>query len=135
MTTGVSPTNDGHTIVRLRGYFSARLTAAASISDGFFGAFGIGKATLAAFTAGVGAVPTPITEEAWDGWIYHEYFSVLSQTTTVLEDTSWLVRQIDSKAMRKLTIEDVIYVVFEMSEVGTATMALNMNSRVLLKLA
>ena len=135
MTTAVGAVSDGFTMVRLRGYFSARLTAAAAVSDGYFGAFGIGKCILAAFTAGVSAVPTPITEESWDGWIYHKYFSIFSQSAGITEDSAWWMQDIDSKAMRKLTIEDVIYVVFELNEVGTAVIDYNMNTRILVKLA
>ena len=46
------------------------LSAATSALDGFNGAFGIGLVTRQALAVGVSAVPTPLDEEDWDGWLY-----------------------------------------------------------------
>ena len=126
---------DGLTIVRIRGNFVARLSVVSGASAGFFGAFGIGKATAAAIAVGVTAVPTPITEDGWDGWIYHTYFQVFGQTATAGDSVQDSLRMaIDSKAMRKLPEDEGIFAAIEVTEVGTCTMEMNFDSRVLLKL-
>ena len=65
-------------LIRTRGEFLIFLHSATALAHGYHGAFGIAKATTVAITAGAASVPTPITEENWDGWLYHRYFSVLS---------------------------------------------------------
>ncbi len=59
--------NDGFTIVRTRGYVQVLLTTATAANNGFQGAFGIGIASTAAIAAGIASVPTPLTEQAWEG--------------------------------------------------------------------
>ena len=133
------------TIVRTRGEFKAYLTAATARSDGFQGAFGIGIATLAAVTAGIASVPTPITEADSDNWLYHRFFGcqgsdVISGGAATDSDqanvvTAALRVEVDSKAMRKMTDESAIYSCIEIVEFGAATMVLTWDSRILAKLA
>ena len=136
---------DGLTLVRTRGEFLAQLITAADLQDGFHGALGIAVVSTAAITAGVASVPTPITEEAWDGWLYHRYFNLFSSgaiaAASVSKETSGpeavaaAVRfEVDSKAMRKLEIDMTIYSVVEVTEVGSASMQWAFNSRTLVKL-
>ena len=68
--------NQKFTIVRTYGLLSLMLRSATAIGDGFTGAFGIGKATAAAFTAGIASLPTPLMEVDWDGWLVHQFFDV-----------------------------------------------------------
>ena len=85
----------------------AFLTAATSIADGFHGAFGVGLVTSAAAAAGVGSIPTPVTEQGWDGWILHQYFHV-HRGAAAFGDNAGVARFIlDSKAMRKASTEPV----------------------------
>jgi len=146
LTSGVSFLVDGGTVVRLRGHLVLQLTTAAALADGFHGAFGIGVATLAAFTAGVASVPTPITELAWDGWLYHQFVSIKAGDSVIaagasnepgqMHSVSAVQRvDVDSRAMRKVNIDEVVYACLEVGEVGTASMAWFFNSRLLLKLA
>jgi len=141
----VTPTQDGLTQVRLRGELLYMLTAASAGLDGFVGAFGIGLATAAAVTAGAASVPTPITEQAWDGWIYWQPIFVTAVGAidgSVAGDKDFPTvisggarKEIDTKAMRKLKLEDSIYAIVELTEVGTAaTLALQFDCRILLKL-
>ena len=74
----ITPTVGEVTVVRTRGQFVAALTVATGLGDGFTGAVGIGIATLAAVTAGIASVPTPVTEMDWDGWVWHRFFQCLS---------------------------------------------------------
>ena len=145
-TTGAAVAEDGLTLVRTRGELVCLLGISASQGDGFHGAFGIGVATLAAFTAGIGSVPTPLTEEDWNGWLYHRYFGLFSggpiaaataaQQGDQVNSTSAALRvEVDSKAMRKLSMDMIVYAAVEVVELGAASsMEFAFNSRLLVKL-
>jgi len=142
--TSVSSTIDSLTLIRTRGELLVFLTGATSLGDGFHGAFGIAKATSAAVLAGAASVPTPITEEAWDGWLYHRYFAVIAPgpiavataAQETLQNASGIAAfrfEIDSKAMRKQDVDESFYGVIEVVEEGNATMEWLFNCRLLVK--
>jgi len=143
--SGVSPTADGSTVVRLRGELLLFLTGANSNLEGFTGAFGIGICNLPAFIAGIGSVPTPITEEDDNNWLYHRYLSITaagvidgtaSTDQDAISSVSGALRiEVDSKAMRKMDTDKSLYAAIEVAEVGTATLQVFFNSRVLVKLS
>ena len=135
----------GSTMVRLRGDLNLYLRLAGSAGDGFHGAFGIAVATSAAVTAGVASLPSPITEEAWDGWLYHRYFSCFAagpiaaataaqQADQVNASGAALHEAVDSKAMRKLEVDQTIYAALEVIELGVSSIDWAFNSRILVKL-
>ncbi len=140
---GALALEDGLTMVRLRGHVTLYLRLG-GINDAFFGAMGIGVYTAAAFAIGVTAMETPITDEAWNGWLWHQYFglgtpvaitSSSNESAGATAGVGMLQLDIDSKAMRKLHTEDVIAMVIEVTEVGTSELAIvGMSSRVLIKL-
>ena len=72
--SGVTPVVSGLTLVRTRGQLFATLAVSSAAGDGYTGVWGIGKVTAAAFAAGLTAIPTPITEADWDGWLYWSTF-------------------------------------------------------------
>ena len=124
------------TIVRIRGYMSAYLTAYTSAGDGFHGAAGIGIVSKTAFDAGLASVPTPITEAAWDGWMWHRYFDIhgqLAAGSTAVGVTNNLNIEVDTKAMRKISDEMIVYAIYEVVEQGTAVIDVFFESRLLLK--
>ena len=123
--TGATPTHDGITMIRIRGEFNMRLTSAGGASEGFHGAIGLAKAPSAAFLAGIASLPTPITEDAWDGWFYHQYINLFAMSAGITEDSSWQRITVDVKAMRKLPEDEVLYGAIELTEVGVAVMAFN----------
>ena len=136
---------DGLTLVRTRGELVLWLKTATAVGDGFHGAFGIAQATSAAFLAGAASLPTPLTEEDWDGWLYHRYFNIQSPGPIAVATASQEVLQVnnvaaglrievDSKAMRKSSVDEAIYAAIEVVEVGTATMNWAFNCRLLCKL-
>ena len=132
--SGMVITVGASTVVRLRGILDVQLTSATSPGDGFFGAFGIGVVTSAAFAAGVAALPTPVTEIDWDGWMYHTFISVHESSAD--EPGSGASHQrieIDSKAMRKMDGDVTLVGVLDVVEIGTAVGALFFDSRVLIK--
>ena len=144
MAAGAVVLEDGITLVRTRGEFVAFLSASSAVTSGMFGALGIGVGTSTAFVAGAASLPGPITEMDWDGWLYHRILSFTSGVAiagSVASDLnvmgtvlSCIRLEIDSKAMRKLRIGDTIFAMLEVSEVGTAVLQSNINTRSLFKL-
>jgi len=139
---GSVSTADGQTVVRLRGELLLWLSLAAAAVDGFSGAFGIGIVQNPAFTAGIASVPTPVTEAADENWLYHRFFACKTAElfATGAEPAgrmlpAFLRLEVDSKAMRKFDAGVTLYAAVEVTEVGTATMQVHFDSRVLVKLA
>jgi len=122
--------HEGETIVRVRGLLSAIMTVGTT-GNGFFGAFGMGKVTSAAAAAGVGSIPTPITEESWDGWLLHQYFNVLRGVSDGGNGAGAMNLELDSKAMRKLSEDEAVVGVLEVVENGTATLDVQTRVRTL----
>ena len=140
--TVITPTEARLTVVRMRGEFMGYLRSASALGDGFSGAFGIGLATQAAVAAGITSVPTPLTEEGSDNWLYHRYFHLAAPgqiDTTAAESVSYgpaFVRfEVDTKAMRKMTDTDSLYAAIEVTLNPTAVAEFFFNSRTLSKLA
>jgi len=143
--TQIQSLSDSQTIIRTRGELTIWLLSAAAAGDGFHGAFGLAKANTEAVIAGEPSLPTPIAQETWDGWFYHRYFSLFSggpiaaataaQEALQINNVMAAVRiEVDSKAMRKIDINESIYAMIEVAEHGTATMEWAFNSRTLFKL-
>ena len=128
------------TIVRLRGLLHIMQTAATNLGDGFVGAFGCGVASENAFTAGIASLPTPLTDSEWEGWLYHEHFSVRSANIraavdNIIGDANMTVKSpVDSKAMRILSDEMIFYAALETVIIGAATIRVTFDSRALYKL-
>ena len=129
------------TFVRLRGVLMMRLVLATSVGDGFHGAIGIGIATKAAFDVGVTALPGPVSQEDWGGWLWHSYFQSLgiaaqsSGQDTARNTTADIRMVIDSKAMRKFGDDQVVFGMYESTEVGVASLSVDANTRMLFKLS
>jgi len=123
--------HEGETLVRVRGLAAMILKTVSATGDGFTGAFGIAKVTSAAAAAGVGSIPTPITEVGWDGWLWHSFFTVLGGLSGGADGAGFQRIVIDSKAMRKMNEDEAIVLVSEQIEVGTATATITMDVRML----
>jgi len=127
------------TLVRSRGYVDLMLTSTTSAFGGFTGALGLAIVTAEAGAVGVTAIPSPLTDADWDGWLWHHFFSCLSVTATIADGANaqsvYQHFEIDSKAMRKWTDQQVIVGILETgAEVGTAVMQMNADVRHLVKL-
>ena len=137
---GAQSLQDGITIVRIRGEVFLEQVTATSVGDGFQ-AYTLGLCIVNenAFGIGVTAVPAPVTDISWDGWIWHHSGAAIDslETTEVARGPGSAIRiPIDTKAMRKFKSTDVLIGVVEMgTEVGTANVQLTAASRVLVKLA
>jgi len=134
----VSVLEDGFTVVRTRGYYQVHLTLATAVNNGFLGAFGIAIASTAAVAAGIGSVPTPLTEQTWEGWLYWSAFAVKGITATTADGVNALAHYtkeiIDSKAMRKIGSDMSLYAAVDVVEGGVSTAELFHDSRMLFKL-
>ncbi len=126
------------TIVRIRGIITATLITVAATGDGFFGAYGIGLVTTSAAQAGIASIPTPLTEESWDGWMWHTYFDVRSSTATIADGVNAFGAVsrtiIDTKAMRKFTNDMTLVGVTEVVESGASNVEFQGQARMLVKL-
>ena len=137
---GSQSTLSGLTLIRVRGEFTAVLDVVTAIGDGFERiAVGMCIVSENAFDAGVTAVPSPITDIGWDGWLYHRLLGQFrgSSTTELGRSPMEAVRiEMDSKAMRKFKQTDVLIGVVELApETGAATLTFSATTRLLTKLA
>ena len=104
------------TIVRLRGDLWVKGDAGSEgATETPFGALGVAVVTESARAAGVGSLPSPLTDEAADSWFSFTYFlagSVFGSAVGLNADM-WHHFPFDSKAMRKLDNESAIVFVLE----------------------
>ena len=125
---------DGLTIVRLRGSLQAFLTVGGD-PGGFHCALGACIVSNDAAAVGITAIPDPIADMDWDGWFYHRFFDVHSPGVFDGADQSNSIQfEVDSKAMRKVGVNDTVVVTLEAVETGAASMSVFFDSRILLKL-
>jgi len=140
-STGQQPTSDGNTIGRIRGQFTLALTAGSSALDGFQkAAIGIGIVTAQAFATGISAMPTPLTDIEWEGWMFHKLETNLYVPAATEDFSSGpatvRVVDIDTKAMRKIGADEVLFGAVELgTEVGAATATFVAHTRMLVLLA
>ena len=137
--TNQQAVDSGLTIVRTRGEFLAYLTTSGgAATEGFRWAFGMCVVTANAAGIGVTAVPNPIDDIGWDGWLVYETGQIATMFTGFGEasPTQSVRVRIDSKAMRKFKETDVLVGVLGVFEQGAGSiMAAHLSSRVLLKLS
>lgn len=130
-----SSVNSFLTVVRIRGWLQLFLTAHNTDGDGYFGAFGIGKVSEDAFNIGATAMPGPITDAGWGGWQYHQFISVHTPDALLFgTEAATLNQDVDTKAMRILKSNEVIFAMIEVTEIGIAVLQVHFDSRMLLKL-
>ena len=127
---------DGVTLIRTRGIIQVILTAAGA-AEGFNGAFGICVVSNDAFAVGITAIPNPVDDMDWDGWLYHQFWSLMAPAAFQATGTGPFVKDlvIDSKAMRKVGQNDTIVLVGQFLEIGTAALSVTAGSRFLFKLS
>jgi len=125
-------------LVRIRGYLKARVITGNTAVAGFQGAFGIGIINEAAFAAGAGSSENPVDDADWNGWIYHRFFAVNLITPTIADGVNAasvaFETEIDSKAMRKLKVGDVLFAEVQVVEADIAGLEVQHDSRFLVKL-
>ena len=101
------------TIVRTRGNVSHR-PSVNSADVAYVGAIGVCVVSQEAFTAGAASIPRPHDDADWGGWLVWRSFSESLDVTT---DIGRLINsnsfEVDSKAMRKMGINDVMVTMAE----------------------
>ena len=129
----------GLTIVRIRGHVSLALASATAVNDGF-DEVGIGLAVVsenAGITIGVTAIPAPIDDVGWDGWMWHWLGNIQAMNTgaSIGHGVGNMLIPIDTKAMRKFKESDVLVAMIQVAGLnGTVGMQAVINTRTLLKL-
>jgi len=101
------------TIVRTRGILSV-VPFAFTADLNHTGALGIGIVTDRAFAAGAASIPGPFTDSGWDGWLATQFFSFRFEVISG-DGVVWLpyTVEVDSKAMRKVTDDETVVVMYE----------------------
>ena len=96
---------------------------------------GIGVTTVQAFTdIGITALPIPIDDMSWEGWLYHQFFSIHDGGDGMSDGSGSQWVMVDSKAMRKVGSNEVIFAVLQQVEIGVAVGKVHFDSRALFKL-
>ena len=133
---GIVPVVEGLTIVRIRGFIELRMSLVTAVGDGFNGAMGIIPVDDRAFAAGAGSIPRPFSDESDEGWMWHRYFSIHPESTTLESNASYSMQiEIDTKAMRKFPQgHTLVGVIQTVNETGTAVLDIYAASRTLVKL-
>jgi len=110
------PIVGGETVVRTRGMFGWGTDNAAG-DEPQIGAYGICVVSEPAASVGITAVPTPDTDAAWGGWLYHTYFMSNTEFQSSVGVNFDNIRRIviDSKAMRKIDENDRLITVIQNS--------------------
>ncbi len=144
LPAGATLTDDGLTLIRTRGVLDMQITDSGTPAATMMGAVGIGVVTSEAFAIGATAVPLPVTDDQWDGWLYHWYFSLWSanainggsqvDTDAINTNLAHVRFEVDSKAMRKIDFNETIMACLEVIETGTSIMNWSFRSRTLVKL-
>ena len=123
--------DSGSTITRVRGIISVALDSAAADID-VTGAIGFGIFGDSAFAAGVASLLTPYDEANWGGWFVHQYYTMryelLDATGSLFSSIEF---EIDSKAQRKLELQNTMVVVAE-SNSGAVDISIQFRMLVLL---
>ena len=139
--TGTQALLNDTTIVRVRGVLTIFLQSASAALDGFVGAFGLAIANENAFNAGIASMNILITDANWNGWLYHTFYQLKAAIGPIADNEpsypgNQSVRiEVDSKAMRKIKLGDVLYGAYEHTETGTAVLGARFDSRILFKLS
>jgi len=116
------------TIVRTRGFLVMKSDQIAA-DEQCMGAYGIAVVSEAARVAGIGSIPTPITEAGWGGWLVHGYWACSSDGV----DAPIARFSFDSKAMRKVETADAVVVVLQSNQI-TFSSEYTIDFRLLFKL-
>jgi len=119
------------TILRIRGQFVVKGTPDAVTDDDVVG-LGLIVISEAAAVAGGASVPGPINDEG-SPWIWHQYVPLVAGQAALLgQDIGSIVRvEIDSKAMRKLGINERLALVGELTTGSYAAVSVTGGFRIL----
>ncbi len=127
--------NERLTVTRILGDLMFQLRTVVALGDGFQFTWGIGLVTSDAFAVGVTALPNPQDDMDWGGWLMHGFLPLIAPTATIGDSAGWQIVRIpiDVKAQRIMSPNEVLFMVVDILEIGTATGAATFDSRMLSK--
>ncbi len=134
--SAITPTSQEFTVVRTHGHMSLSLNTADAIRSGFNIVAGIGVATLDAFTAGSASLAIPFSDIDWPGWLWHWSGSLRTSIGALAvgdPSVNPLVVRIESKSMRRIRVNEVLFLLVSTGETANATMDVSCMTRMLLK--
>ncbi len=121
------------TVVRTRGEFAVRPSAATITDLQVVGAYGLAVVSDRALAAGSGSIPGPFVDAGWDGWfVWGSFHYVQEQADATGIYLNFHTQVVDSKAMRKVTDDETIVL---MAESQSGASQISMPFRMLLKLS
>ena len=121
------------TIVRTRGFIWAGTDQVAA-TETAFGAMGMLVAKDPAMAAGVGSLPTPTTETNAEFLVYQPFVTAIQFTAAAAyQNPAGNVFQFDSKAQRKVGIDEDMGILFENESAGSGAIVV-LGGRCLIKL-
>ena len=114
---------------RIRGQVIAHMGGVSASTDSATAAWGIGVLPGTP-TPTSATIPGPLTEASWDGWLAHGFMQLFAPLIfTAPGSQSWQRTEIDSKGMRRLNVDDVMFVAFENSAASDPSVAYNIAFR------
>ena len=129
---------DGLTIVRVRGNWTVQTSILPDLLTGpnlFTFGLGLCLVTQQAFVIGATAVPGPLSEDDWDGWMWHHHGVASAGFKNSAVANVPISYEVDTKAMRKISENMVLCGVMEVIEDGVAgSIATLLRSRMLFKI-
>ncbi len=110
--------SEAATVVRTRGVVSVQ-PGSFSADLNFIGGFGVAIVSQDALGIGITAVPKPLTDSSWGGWlVWRTFAGHLDVQSAVGFDVQSMVNfEVDSKSMRKFSPNEAMIMVAE-SETG-----------------
>ena len=135
--SGITPTVDPLTIVRVRGHLSLRLDTATAAGDGFNWVAGMGIVSNDAFAIGQTAMPNPFDDSVWPGWMWMASGSMHTAVGGLSvgdPSNNPIDVPIDARAMRKLGLNEIVFISLQGGENATANLSVAAYTRVLFKL-
>ena len=111
---GLSLTEAAATLVRTRGHLVVEMLTSGGVTNQVTGAVGMIVASQDAFSVGVTALPGPLSDIEND-WFVYEPFALATESANPPVDSrvSHVMRQFDSRGMRKLKNGETLVMVIE----------------------
>ncbi len=128
---------NSQTVLRCRGFVSAQFDATVQVGDIMLLTFGICVVSQDAQAVGATAMPDPFDDASWPGWLWFQLGALhtpIKAITTGAGDPNfpfWQRVDIDTKSMRKLRQNEVLFMNVQVGETAAATMDIRGATRVL----
>ena len=114
LSAGLTLTEAAATLVRTRGALVLEMLTSGGVTNEVTGAVGMIVVSSDAFAVGISALPGPLTDISND-WFVYEPFALATESANPPADSrvSHVMRQFDSRGMRKLKAGETLAMVIE----------------------